>query len=82
VIVEAPTTVNHVVDIDALRDLRRILMARTSYNVYFEIQEELTLVRIVAGGDNQPHRMDLLISLLESKVHPTLDPAGNPRPPA
>src|SRR6266498_3744705 len=30
------------------RQIRRILMARTSYNVYFEIQEERTLVRIVA----------------------------------
>lgn len=30
------------------RQIRRILMARTSYNVYFEIQEERALVRIVA----------------------------------
>jgi plasmid stabilization system protein ParE len=30
------------------RLIRRILMARTSYNVYFEIQEERPLVRIVA----------------------------------
>jgi plasmid stabilization system protein ParE len=30
------------------RLIRRILMARTSYNVYFEIQEERAFVRIVA----------------------------------
>ena len=30
------------------RQIRRILMARTSYNVYFEVQEERVLVRIVA----------------------------------
>jgi plasmid stabilization system protein ParE len=30
------------------RQIRRILMARTSYNVYFEVQEERALVRIVA----------------------------------
>lgn len=30
------------------RQIRRILMARTSYNVYFEVQEERVLVRILA----------------------------------
>lgn len=30
------------------RQIRRILMARTSYNVYFEVQEERALVRVVA----------------------------------
>ena len=30
------------------RLIRRILMARTSYNVYFEIQEEGALVRVLA----------------------------------
>lgn len=30
------------------RQIRRILMARTSYNVYFEVEEERALVRVVA----------------------------------